>query len=305
MTFIYTVTTPLIFTAMLSLALFPGAQRAAAQEVLDAPPQERLDGPKQRPVPFRSLQQNTELGDRVKEKRNELRDQAREQRAEFRDGARNIREEINAEATTRRAEIQAEIDTASTPQERQAVRNDARIEREAMRTAALEKREAMRVRAKEMRDTIKEKRDELAVAIATDVGKRLKVHLERVLTRIANALETFVGISERINNKLAELEANGIETARAAAAASVAEQKIAEAADALGAARVVFNTMLESDTPRDYIEDVRAAIRNAIEAVQNAHRSLTEALQELKALTRDANRNAPSDAEATSDDDEA
>jgi len=290
----------MILPAVLAIvvALLFGAQLAAAQEIFDTP---NKDG---RPAPFRILQPQQIKADvkaqvdANKDKRDDFRTRQIDVRTDLRADHIELQTAVKTDADAHRAELKVELDAATTPEERQAILQEARAERDAMRNAALAKRAEFRQRAEVARDTLKEHRAEFHSEIKTDAGKRAVTHLESILKRISNALDSFVSILERVHNKLAELEATGVDTTTAAAAAVTAETSIDAASTILADARVAFSLMIESDTPREHLEDVRVAARAAAEATKEAHRTLKEAVSELKELIRTINAEAEVDASA-------
>lgn len=238
-----------------------------------------------------------EMREEMKEKRDEFRTRELDTRAELRTDHMELQAEIRSERDAHRAEVKAQLDAAETEEERQAILEEARAERDAMREAALEKRAEFRARAATVRDELRENRVEFHAEVRTEAGTRIKGNLENILDRIGGALDKFVGLLERINNKIAELEANGVDTAAATAASAQAEVSIDTAADALARARAAFEVMLESETPRDHLEDVKTATRAAGEATKEAHRTLRGALDELKSLIRSINVGADASVE--------
>ena len=299
---------PLAVVLGVALTLLVGVQAAFAQE--NAPRGER-------PTPLRILQERAadvradlradaeargeardEFREDLKEKRDEFRDRQIDLRADVRTDVATTRVELRAQADVERAEIKARLDAATTEEEREAILEEARAQREAMRTAALETRDEFRARISDVRDQVRENRAEFRAEVKTEVGVRAKVHLENILKRVGNAIEKFTDILARVHNKIAELEANGIDATTAVQAAATAEVSIGSAADALAKARTAFSLMLESDTPRDHIEGVKAATRAATEEVKQAHADLKAAVSELKALIRSINVEVDASVEA-------
>jgi len=304
MTYTYKITTAFVGLALLATAAVVfGAQTVSAQEAFDAPPPEE-----NRPVraaPIKALQQKAqevrkeaqgdirdlkekrdEFRGELLEKRDNFRDRAVETRDGFRDEAKDNRAELRSNAEANKAEIKAELEKAETPEERQAILEAARQQRDEMRKEALGKRDEFRDRAKEMRSNLKDQRDKFKADIKTEAGERIKGHLEGIMNRIANALEGFTSILDRVNNKLAELEANGADTIAAARASAAAEQAIQDASATLAEARALFQRVLESEAPREHVEEMKAAVRSASESVKDAHKALKTAIEELKKLIR-------------------
>ncbi|MBL4644285.1 MAG: hypothetical protein JKX80_00275 [Candidatus Pacebacteria bacterium] len=312
-----------VATMMFVLAFITlGTQSAAAQQAFDVP-SARDDRGGDRPAriaPIRELNQRAKdarqevRGDirdarenrdefryDVREKRDEFRNRAVETRSDFREEAQGERGEIRDDAKIRRDEIKAELDAADTPEARKEILKAARKERDEMRKDALEKREEFRGRAKDLRSDLKEHRKEFRSEIKTEVGQRIKAHLEGILNRVSNALEKFTDILDRVNNKLAELEANGVDTTDATRAAAIAEQAIQDASSTLADARTVFERALASDNPREFIDEMKAAVRTATEAVKDAHKALKDALKELRELIR-SNNDADNDGDSLPND---
>ncbi len=304
MSYTLKLTTIVATTLMFAIAIvLVGAQTVAAQEAFDAPSDE--DG---RPASFKILKQKVrdakkevrgnfrerregkeEFRGELREKRESFRERDVEVRREFRDEAKESRDTFKADAKASRVELKAELDAAETPEERQEILAEAKERREEMRKEALTKREEFRARAKDLRDDLKEQRRDFRVEIKTDAGKRIKGNLENVLNRVGNALETFTDILARVNNKIAELEANGADTTAVAQASLIAEDAIQDASATLEEARTLFERALTSDTPREFLEEMKSATRDAAEAVKDAHKVLKNTLSELKKLIRTNN----------------
>jgi len=271
---------------------------ASAQEVLDAPRTERPAGVG-RPIEQRAADIRAEVRSQIEaaqEEKEQMQETMAEKKDMFRERALEIRDQIqeqndamrqtmqqNAEVT--RTGIRAQLDAASTTEERQAILETAKQEREQLRTSALEKRDEFRNRVETMREEFKNQRSELRAEIKTEVGTRIKAHLENILARLANTTEDFTGILERINNKITQLNADGIDTIQAVNAATVAENAIAQATSDITTARALFTQALESEDPSVYKDTLQEAVRTATEAIKKAHTALQDALRELKNLT--------------------
>jgi len=322
MTQTYKVTSAAILALALTLGI--GVQAAFAQERFDGPDGDRPRDENARPAPFRALQQRAldvradfkaginlsssdsdddqdedSDNDPNNEERKAFRARQLDIKAELRTDKAQVRTDIQNDAQEHRAELKAQLDAAQTPEERKAILDEARHERDEMRREALEKREAFRARAEETRDELKENRAEFRLTVTTDAAKRAQGYFENILKRVANALDSFVGILERINNKITELAANGVDVTLAADAAARAEVAIDNAAIALTDARATFALALESDTPREHLEDVKAAVRTATQAVKDAHTALKDAITQLKELIRSTRVDASVEADTT------
>lgn len=300
-----------VSTLVSALVMGLGVHMAFAQEEFEAP---RGD----RPAPLRALikapaeiragvqadiqasqDARAELRANLEEKKDAFRNRQIDVRADVRTQGVDVRADLRADANAHQAEIKAQLDAAETEEERKAILDTARAQREEMRAAALQKRDEFRVRADSVRAELKENRAEFRAEVKTEFGTSIKVHLENILKRASNAIDTFVGILERVNNKIAELEANGADTTAAAQASVEAEASIDAAALSLAQARAAFTVALESETPREHFEEVKTAVRATTQAVKEAHRMLKLAIVELKELIRSINVDISVDAEAS------
>lgn len=291
MTYTYKISVTTVFACALLLS---SVQFASAQEVFDVPKNVRpasFEILKYQPLKMKDgveadkeARINAQNG--LKEERDALRTRQLDIKSDLRVEHVDMQRGIQADADAHRAEIKAQLDAATTPEERQNILDTARAERDALHKAALEKRKAFRDRAEATRAELKENRAEFKVAIKSEVGANIKVHLERILERIASTLDSFVSILDRINNKIAELDAEGVDTSTVTSAAENAEIAINTATTALHDARVEFEAALSAENPRDHLEDVKTAVRTASQNVKEAHRELKDAVMKLKELIR-------------------
>lgn len=300
----HTISATAVALGALALVLSAGVSLAYAQEAFAAPTGE----PKAPERPGAHIRQDLrarlEIQKEEREEQNSFRDAVRERTGVFKaeveaqkeamKGQRDVlraegagmRDEVKAAADARRDAVKAELDAAETPEERTAILEAAKAERDAMQEEALAKREAFRARAETTRTELKTQREALRADVKTKVGERIKSNLESILNRIGTTLETFSDLLGRMNNKVAELSAQGVDTSAATAAISTAEGSLDKAVVALAEARSVFAETLESETPETYKERLRTAVTAATDAVKETHQALRDALKTLMGLGR-------------------
>ena len=273
------ITTVFVMTILFVASLTLGVQVAAAQELFAAPRDVESKRILQEKIEFKSFERAE-----IEKKREDFRTTANDTREVFRTEVTKERAVTQEKAEEYRTILKEELQDVA-PEERKGILEEARQKRDILRAGALEKREEFKMRAKTLRTDLKAGRNELIAEIKTESGNRIKAQLEGILNRIGGALENFTNLLDRVHNKIAELEANDIDTTDASSAADIAEQTIQAAVVTLNEARGAFTRALESDNPRDYIDELKTVVRTAAEGVKDAHRALKEATKELKELS--------------------
>ena len=139
---------------------------------------------------------------------------------------------------------------------------------------------------REMLDRFRDRRHEIISDARTDVGRRIKGHFENILNRLDNAIQKFAEVLERIDAHLAKLAERGADVADAEAAITIAEEAVRQASADVDAVHSIFEEAVSSETPRDYLGQIKEAARAASESIRKAHRAINVAIQELKKVAR-------------------
>lgn len=178
------------------------------------------------------------------------------------------RESIRAGAEARKAAAEARGDEAH------ARREAVRIELDARRAEADARRETARVEAESRRAEAQVRRVEFQQAIA----KRQVEHVARVILATIGRLEKII---DRIESRIAKIQARGGATAEAEAFVAAALGNLAEARASVDA---FVSIDLSSEIAQDNFERVRAAAAEAREHIRAAHQNLMMAVRSLRAV---------------------
>lgn len=227
----------------------------------------------------------------IKDKANQVKDTIRIQNQEFREerkevfqGAVEVKKGMNEERKNSwqgvnddrammHAEVKAEFDAATTPQEKQAVLENARKDR-------AEFRMQVKTDATEMRAGFKAGWKDVRASARELIADRFST----IMHRLVNALERFDQILARIDSRIEKLRAGGVDVSAAVSASATASASIDSASAAVADAKLAIETAASSETPREHIREVRAAVRAAVETVKAAHQALKDALRVLKSI---------------------
>jgi len=228
------------------------------------------------------LLQKDEAQNRLQILRTEVQGKQDAFRAEIKDTRNTIktdflkfRTDARVDAAGFKAEVRAELQAADSSDARTRILDAARDHRE-------ELRRALHDNVRDMQD----RRLELKTEIKTEVGTRIKIHLENMLNRLDAAVSKFSNTLDRIGAKLEELRSDGVDVSIAAAATAEAESSLAVTTGLVSDAKVTFERALQSDAPREHLDDVKQAVRDAIAGVKETKTMIANAIAELKALLR-------------------
>lgn len=178
------------------------------------------------------------------------------------------RERIKAETEARKAAAEARGDEA------QARREALRVELEARRAEADARRETARAEAEARRAEAQARRVEFQRAAA----ERRVENAARVILATIERLEKIIN---RIESRIAKIQARGGATSEAEASVALAKGNLA---DARASVNAFINIDLSSEIAQDNFEKVRAAAAEAREHLRAAHRNLMMAVRSLSAV---------------------
>lgn len=189
---------------------------------------------------------------------------------------RGLSNESKAQLKELREETRERIQNATTDEEKEAIRAEVKAQHESLRAQFKAEREANRENRPER------ERD-------GDIGNRV----ERIMKRLNNGAEHLTNLGERIQNFLNEKRAQGVDTTTAQNELNEANTELGEAKAAIVAAQAVIDRVLATDltasnaqagTPSDHKDEVKAAIRNAVSEIKEAHKAMREAVRAAKVL---------------------
>lgn len=197
-----------------------------------------------------------------------------QEKKDVRPAGKEIRKDLNEARKEVRSDAKATRQAVA--EERKNIRDDAKTLRASTTEARADMRRASTTEAKgEMRgkvkDEFREKRLEIAQKRMDLIGKRLDAAVDRVqkLTdRVSSALDK------------SSLEGNNVVAARshlveARARLEVSRTKVAQV-------KVAATLALASQTPKEEIKKVGVLVKDAVKSIQEAHRSVAQAISAIK-----------------------
>ena len=117
-----------------------------------------------------------------------------------------------------------------------------------------------------------------------EVKERVANRADQFANLFGAMLERLSGIADRIEGRIAELEAEGVDVSAASDALATADAKIAAAADAVDAVTAGMADALESEAPQEEIEGLQTLKDTAKTALREAHEALRAAAELLPKL---------------------
>lgn len=235
----------------------------------------------------------------IKEKAGQARDSIKIQKQEFKEGRKEFMQgavDVKAGIKEERkdfwqgtvearkamhAEVKADLDAATTVEEKQSILKGARFERAAFRVQV--KTDAM-----DMRAGFRAQRSDLRAEARDLIADRFTM----IMNRLVNALERFDQILARIDSRIEKLETEGVDVSAAVAASASASLAVDAANTAVANAQAAIEAAAASETPREEMDEVRVAVRAAVDSVKAAHQAIKEALRVLKSLASSSDASA-------------
>ncbi len=168
-------------------------------------------------------------------------------------------------------------------------REDARSKRDAFKASTVDFSKDIHERLKnattdEERDVIKAEAKVRRVEIRDTARDYANDHKGRIMKRLTNAITYLESLTERIQNFLNEKAAQGIDTSVAQIQLDEAKEAVRGATVDVQTAKEVIERVLGTDNPRDYKDEVRAAVKKAVQSIKDAHKQIKEAVRAAKAL---------------------
>ncbi len=148
--------------------------------------------------------------------------------------------------------------------------------------------EQFRGNVEDMQERMMERRERFAstsILMKGEFSERVKEMVGKRAEHAASLFDAMVlrlrGLSERIDARIEVLKERGVDTEEAEALLADADEKIDDAETAIQAVKDAMSDALESETPREEMQNVRTLAQTAKEAVKAAHEALVEAITAL------------------------
>lgn len=157
-------------------------------------------------------------------------------------------------------------------------------------------RETLRQRIEERKDELLQKADEQRAALNEQKKQALRRYFENMRRRLDVLTRNLERFASRIETLINKFEEKGKDVTAARIKLAEARTEILDVADAKELLVDSFETMLETENPREAFADVREAVQNLKRELREAHLALVQVLRELKGAS---GRTAPEPAEET------
>ncbi|MBI5798345.1 MAG: hypothetical protein HZB10_00230 [Candidatus Yonathbacteria bacterium] len=151
------------------------------------------------------------------------------------------------------------------------MRGDIKGSREEMEARVKELRASSTAVRANIKDEQQKKRLELARKQTEMINKRLEAAIGRVQK-----------LSNRVSERLAKLEADGVDVTVSREHIAEAKTKLDEALTKAAAVKLAIEIAFASATPKDAMKDVQEAVRDAAKTIQEAHRHVALAISTVK-----------------------
>lgn len=241
------------------------------------------------PLPAAKLPLQPEIRNTIQQGRENIRTIASSTRAEIRDIKENAQNFIGQRRDDIRTLIASSTPAmirsmmgSSTPETRQQMREDSRMLIEQKKADVKTKIDAAKEKAKE-------KYSENVQTSVTNITDRL--------TNDANNLSTIAG---RIDSRISELQAKGVNMDEAVTLLTAARADIAAAQDKITAVGAALTTALSSSAPKEKLAPVRTAVKAAEDALKAAKESLRNTFTAVKTAAATAPSTSTDTAPASS-----
>jgi len=161
---------------------------------------------------------------------------------------------------------------------------EAKIERVGFGTSTLkgEKKEQI----EEKRAEIQQKQEDRKQQHAEKRMERIRAYFERVTKRLGAALERFTILGDRLNSRFEKLEGRGVNTDNSRAHLEVAREKITHAESILLNSKNEMEGLLSGELTKETFSNVKKLIKDVITGIKDTHRSLINAIKEVKAAAQ-------------------
>ncbi|TSC86949.1 MAG: hypothetical protein G01um10148_54 [Parcubacteria group bacterium Gr01-1014_8] len=248
--------------------------------------------------PLKKLREKAQgINNAIQVQKQEFRDDRKEfiqEKADVKAGIKEERKEFWQDTVEERkamhAETKAELEAATTPQEKKSILKIAQQHR-------AEFRMQVKTDSAAMRESFRAKRNDLRQEARDLIADKFVM----IMNRLVNALERFDQILGRIDSRIEKMRADGIDVSTAVSASVSANLSVDAASVAIADAQAAIEVAASSDTPRDHFEEVRTAVRAAVDAVKAAHEAIKNALRALKGLAGQAETSASLERSASTD----
>lgn len=130
--------------------------------------------------------------------------------------------------------------------------------------------------------TMGERRAERMEKLSAQRKEIVKRQAAMMFKRIEAAIERLKKLGDRIGERIVKLKEKGVNTTKSEALLVSARSEITNAETHLGLAKTAAQGAIESETPKEAFEAVRAHAGEAKEAVKKAHRALVDSIVALK-----------------------
>ncbi len=232
-----------------------------------------------KPLPGNGLPKGVRPAKEAVEKLRTEKKEAVQTRLEERKGLAEERESLKEEREATREKMEAEREEFKnmTEEEREAMKEKAEAAREALK----EKREALKLKAEKLREEAKTKMENLKAKIKDAAGLKRYEGRENALHRFDEQVEKVMKLRDRVNGKISEFEAKGLEVSEAKTHVATADVKLEEAKTKIAEMNSLLGTSANELTAENKTK-LSGLAKDAGKLLKEAYQELNMAVKILK-----------------------
>jgi chromosome segregation ATPase len=218
-----------------------------------------------------------------------------ERRADLVQTAKEMRDNLKANIIDVRANTKEEMQAASSSTERREIERNAIEQRKEM----IENRKENASVISDQRKDLLEARKEKASEIRDRIKEQAHQHIETMKRRYEVALKQFENLVTRIESRIEKMRGNGIDTAQAESALSLAVSAIARARNDAQTLANLNGQIQSGDDARAMRLQVGEDVKTLHESIKSAHNALVNAGKELIAAAKAQRKVVPTDSQSS------
>lgn len=184
----------------------------------------------------------------------------------IKDAAQTTRENVKAVASTTRMEVKTRVEAGA----------------ENIRALIGERKEEARAEMEEKREELQARAEAAKEKAAERWSAAIQNHVRVIVERLTAAIDRLDTLAARTEDRIEKLQAEGYAMTESVALMTEARADIRVASDDVAAVSVAIEAALSSETPKEKMADVRAAIKKAVESIKVAKDSLMEVLKSIR-----------------------
>ena len=144
-------------------------------------------------------------------------------------------------------------------------------------------REEARLKIETKKEEVRAKVDAVKEKAKVKFSQAVQISINNIIDRLSGNAENLGNIAARIDSRISELQAKGINMDASVELLTAARADIATAQDKITVVGTALSAAIASATPKNEMTKIRAAVKAADDAIRAAKASLTATLDAVKA----------------------